>query len=350
MLEKTDGFSSSVHASESNAPDPRSTSPDPYFRLLSPSQNFRHSGWQSDRKLIHNALLRTKQTVSRIRNYAGCGSFTSIMQDPEDPRRVRVCGSNCHDRFCRPCARLRAQCIANCLYDVVETRKCRFLTLTQKHSSRTLKPELDRLYASFARLRRTQFWQDHVTGGAVFCEVKYSERSESWHPHLHILITGRYMPQPLLKKHWYRITGDSTVVDIRAVPDRLAVVRYVTKYVSKGLGQTYTNRPELLDECICAMVGRRLCSTFGAWRGLQLTKGEQAEGWVNIGSFEEVLYKAIDGDQASRLILDALGVDRTELFALDDRAPPTQSAETVALPTDRQMLLPPVHNHYQAYL
>lgn len=324
MNKTTDGFKSSVQPSESKPrPAPHSLYPT-LLHAQTPAETFRHSGWAYDRHLVHEALHRTSQSISRIVSFGSCGYKSYVVQHPDDPNTYRLVGSSCHDRFCRPCARLRAQVVANNLYDHTERRQTRFVTLTLKHASRFLKPELDRLYRSFARLRRTQFWMDHVKGGAAFCEVKFSERSQSWHPHLHCLVEGRYIPHELLRNHWYNVTGDSTVVDVRPVPDRQAVIKYVTKYVAKGLGQTYVNRPKLLDECILAMVGRRLCTTFGSWRGVSLTDNNPETTWVHIGPFDAILYAAIDGDAVSKSILRDMGVDPAKALLLDDRGPPAE--------------------------
>jgi hypothetical protein len=113
------------------------------------------------------------------------------------------------------------------------------------------------------------------------------------------MLHGLYIPKSDLWRAWYAITGDSMIVDIKLVNDKGVIGRYVTKYVAKPLSSTFLNRRPQFDELVRAMVGRRLCITFGDWRGIRLTQSPEPGEWINIGSFHSVLCQALDGDADS---------------------------------------------------
>lgn len=317
-------FSPSVHAPESESPLSYPVEGADHLDSCTPAERFRHSGWQRTRSLLRSALLRTHQSVSRILNWDNCGFGAYVLQSVADPGRFKIAGSNCHDRFCTPCSRLRSQCIANALVDTIGDRQCRFVTLTLKHRPDSLQDTLDRLYKAFARLRRAKLWRSKVHGGAAFVEVKWSEASGEWHPHLHVLCVGRFLPQPELRRLWFTITGDSYVVDVRLARNVGDVTHYVSKYVTKFVSGSFVNRPACLDEAVRAMHGRKLCLTFGTWRGVLLTADDSSADWVNLGSLNDWVARAVCGDQEAVSLLNALepGFFADEKMKADSRASP----------------------------
>lgn len=266
---------------------------------MSLAETFRHSGWRHNRNLVYRALQRTLQSFSRRQAFSQCGAHAFVFRTLEKPYNYRLGGSSCHDRFCIPCARDRSRCLATNVLKVLADRQARFLTLTLKHRDEPLPETVDRLYDSFRKLRAHAFWKRHVTGGCAFLELKWSTRSEEWHVHLHALVHGRYVPRDDLRREWYKCTGDSFVVDVRFVKDQASVGRYVTKYVSKPVNDTFLNRRELLDEAVEATHNRRLALTFGDWRGIKLTESPEPGDWVNLGSFHGVVSDAVGGDAES---------------------------------------------------
>ncbi len=284
---------------------------------------FRHSGWTHARTLIWTALHRPKQPDSSRREYAECGSHAYVLRSLDDPSCFRIAGSACHDRFCLPCANERAHAIALNIVDACDSRQTRFLTLTLKSGVESLAELLDKLYACFQALRRRAFWKKRVTGGVCFLEVTWSEQRQRWHPHFHLLIEGKYLPHEQLKRHWFELTGNSTIVDIRLVRDTSHAIRYVTKYASKPFNNTYVNRPARLDEAIIALKGRKLVLTFGTWRGVLLARTPTEGAWEHVASLERVISLAALGDVDCVAILQSLtGQDLPSLYAHATPIPP----------------------------
>lgn len=218
----------------------------------------------------------------------------------------------------------RAAAVAAALAAHLKERKTRFVTLTQRASDTPLPDQLDKLYRDFSTLRRRQWWKAHVTGGGAFLEVKLGASSGLWHAHLHILVEGDYLSQKELSAEWYAVTGASYIVDVRAVPDAVHRARYVTKYVTKPADSSVFADPAKLAIFVGAMKGRRLCFTFGSWRGLQLDPDEpSADQWRSIAPLCQLFSDARSGDEHAVRWTAALLRKYPNLAAAFGRPPPT---------------------------
>ena len=291
------------------------------------AETFRHSGWARTRHLVYEALKATHQSVARIVAFSGCGAFAWVYRTLERPYRYRLGGSSCRDRFCLPCAHDRSRVLAGNVMLAIKDQPVRFVTLTLKHSPLRLGLQLDRIYDAFRLLRSRAFWKRHVKGGAAFLEVTYSAKTHSWHPHLHVLVHGTYIPGGELKNEWHHCTGDSYIVDVRFVRDTDKVAAYVAKYCSKPLNNTFLARENLLHEFIRAMKSRRLCLTFGDWRRMPLTASPSEFEWESMGSFHSVIVRAIEGEASPLLAIHAICGDRQrEVYDAVSKARPPPPA------------------------
>ncbi len=317
-------------------------------------ESFRHSGWANQRNMVmveYDRLLgeRDQQAyirsgsgdpvdnhwpVSRSRNqaYLECGQDAYVMESVEHPGRYMITCQRCHDRFCLPCCRERASQLQAKLTEKIAGGTHRFITLTLRNSDDPLAVQLTRLYASFRRLRQRLFWKAHCTGGVAFCEVKYIRTTNRWHPHLHIVCSGRYMPQRMLSGEWYACTGDSYIVDIRPVRDPVLAARYVAKYATKGYDASVFHTPETLREAIFAFKSRRFVVCFGDWTDFRFGIPLSDKGWKIISAFSEMVRKAREGDPNATRILRALAPDwlplSGDVTGTAPRPPPDTRTET----------------------
>jgi len=165
-----------------------------------------------------------------------------------------------------------------------------------KHQAMPLAQMISRLYTCFINFRNLKEFKLNVEGGAAFCEITLDEHGR-WHPHLHCVIEGSYWMQQRISDAWLQVTGDSPVVDIRSIDGAAQVARYVSKYATKPIHASVFNDTDKLDEAILALRGRRLCLTFGTWRGLNLhPKREPEEGWLLLGRLEVWAERAKRGE------------------------------------------------------
>lgn len=280
------------------------------------SSTFMHSGWADDRKRVAAALGRTGQPAARVTAFCQCGSHSWLERNNADADRYRVRQNRCHDRLCRPCAKLRSLRIRDALMALVGTTPVKFITLTLTGLPKeNLTAKVSRLYKGFRALRRHPIWEN-VYGGAAFLEVKWNTKSGRWHPHLHLICRARYIDKGLLSAAWMSITGDSFIVDISQARTQNGVAAYVTDYASKTIDMSFIRSPERLDEAVVAMKGRRLCTCFGDWYGTPLSNIEDTElandeidaaGWHSMIHLDDAIRQAMNGDAWAAAALTSAG-------------------------------------------
>jgi hypothetical protein len=268
--------------------------------------NWRHTCWHRDRERVYNALSSCIASDSRLERFASCGTDAWVMQDPANPERLRVTAAYCHDRWCVPCGRAKARIIAGNLRAHIGDRPHRFITLTLRANNEPLTNRITTLYAAFRALRRNTAWAKRIRGGAAFCEPVWSERSGSWHVHLHVIADGQFIPQQELSDAWLHVTGDSYVVDIRLIHGHDQAVDYVTKYASKPLHPATVRDNSRLQEAIVALRGRRLVLPFGTWHGIRLSTVNDATEWIALAPLGEILQRAASGDAWADAVLRIL--------------------------------------------
>lgn len=288
---------------------------------------FRHSSWSARRAKVFEAMVRLHASDRKQERFVNCGA-NMWLELRDDGRAARLRCEKCRDRCCVPCGAERAALIVENLVQHTEGRNMRLVTFGLRHSKTSLASQIDRLYRSFAEMRRRAFWAGHVTGGAAFLEVKLSKYDNLWHPHLHVLVEGEYMPQKPLSRLWHEVTGDSSIVHITKISDLGHACRYVTKYVTKPLDSSVFCSDEVLDEAINGLRGRRLCLTFGAWRGFRLLDVEDdGHAWTSVGGAYTMFLRVRDGDsdaaaEASRLAKICPAFERWLAFMFGLGRPP----------------------------
>lgn len=234
----------------------------------------RHSSWLPQRQRVWESLLRCHVSGMRLDRFRECGSGLWLAREVQSGELHLRCNT-CRDRLCKACGGDRAARIVAALEVPMCEETTRFCTLTKKLNHLSLAENMDLLYDQFNKLRRRSWWKENVTGGAAFFEAKYRAASKTWNVHFHLILTGNFLDQRTLSREWLACTGDSSVVDIRANGDWKSRAKYVTKYVTKPADETVWSDPAALDEFVTAIKGRRLCFTFGTWRGIKLSGDDQ---------------------------------------------------------------------------
>ena len=216
--------------------------------------------------------------------------------------KVRVQSRSCHVRFCPLCSAARSSTIrVNTEAWLKKQKFPKFITLTLKHTEDCLTWQIGRLYDSFKQLRRLKLFKKNVTGGIWFFELILTKKDE-WHPHLHIAIAGKYIPQKKLSQEWERITTDSPIVDIRMIKDAKIAANYISKYAVKPI-QLHKLSDERIDDVFFALKKRRLCGTWGEAKQARLTAKPVIDrnDWEMIGSWN-VVTALLDFDPDAKAI------------------------------------------------
>jgi len=300
------------------------------------AENFRHGGWMPFRRRVEQALITTPGISPRrlaAFRCCGCDAFVEARSrvvncnTPSGPalfgQEYRVRATKCHDRFCVPCSQERSNRIRCSLLKHMHTRgNMKLITLTLAASDRPLHEILDRITKCFRLLRNKPLWKKNVKGGVSIIETKIGDGSGKWHVHFHIVAETSFIPQRELSHLWHKITGDSHIVDIRQVGARVGAVSYITKYITKAADHSIVMSPKHLSEAITAFHGRRLVSTFGTWRGLELMEKPSDDAdyyfdptdqcrypkpdWRPLGSLATLLALAQAGDAAAAAVVRKL--------------------------------------------
>ena len=271
--------------------------------------HFRHEHWKAARIRIRKIITQCATTQSRLDAWDNCGSECTVEYCKE--REVyRLRANYCKNRNCRPCMKAKGNLLAANLEKKVTDlpgKQFRFITLTLKHCDAPLKDQLDRLNASFKKLRNHPCWKKTQTGGAAMLECKFSRDTWEWHPHLHIVAEGYYLDQKELSDAWYSITKDSFKVDIRVIKSARDAAFYVAKYVSKGVNDDVWYDDYIAQEWVCTMKGRRLCATYGSWRGFKLLAHlPDTDKWTTIATLTTVYREASRGEHWAIKLIDNL--------------------------------------------
>lgn len=217
---------------------------------------------------------------------------------------VSVIANHCGLRWCPLCAQARANYIRHSVSEWLQhADHPKFLTMTLKHSKEPLFDQVAKLYASFRKLRRHRGFNKRVTGGVWFFQICRNVQRAEWHPHLHCIITGEYIPYQYLRKLWKQITGDSEVVDIRVVnePDRVAseVARYASRPANLS---SFSLKCGM--ELYYAMHRKRLCGKWGLFTKVQLSvqRNPDMKDWEKIGSWSVVTEYARTNEAAKKIL------------------------------------------------
>ena len=271
-----------------------------------PYQTWRHSGWLRQRTGIYAALRDVGTSDASLRRFRECGTHAHVVQSLDNPGLYRIAYHCCHSRWCLPCANSRSRAIAGNLGVWLKGKRARFVTLTLQATDDSLASRLALLDKSWAGLKRSDLWRRTQTGGVAFLEVKIRSGTGRWHPHLHILTTGRYLDQSLLKHVWANLTGGSTIVHVQAVRVPEKAVSYAAKYASKPLDSSVLGNQQALREAIPAMHGVRTVRTYGNCKGLQMTAALDAQAWEYVAPLHTLLQRVREGDEHALAILESV--------------------------------------------
>lgn len=237
-----------------------------------------HRTFQSQRNHLINALSNggCPKATHRARKINQCCAFPSIRTNSEGNPSVSL--MRCRDRLCPLCSRFTARRTSARVEHVIgEWDQCRHLTLTLESSEEPLGKQIDLLLASFRRLRQRGFWKKVVRGGIGTMEITYNRSTDRWHPHLHVLLDGRYVSHSIISDEWSKVTGGSFIVYIQATHSKRDAARYIAKYVSKP-SEMENLPPSRTVELALALSGRRTMITFGTAHNVGLPVREREVG------------------------------------------------------------------------
>lgn len=215
-----------------------------------------------------------------------CRKFAWFVQSSVT-NKLRVMSSRCKLRWCPICRDVSRMIVTKSVEEWLQIQKYpKMITLTLLHSDDPLSIQITRLYDCFRKLRRRAYFQRLITGGVWFFQVRFNKQTEQWHPHIHCLVAGQFLPQARLKSLWHKITGDSYVVDIRPVRDVESCANEVARYATSP-GDITTVSLGRAIEIYDSTKHRRICGSWGSARSLILkpTPLEDTGEWTKVADF-----------------------------------------------------------------
>ena len=220
---------------------------------------------------------------SRLQN---CRKYAWFVQH-KVTKKLRVMSSRCKLRWCPICRDVSRMIVTKAVDEWLQIQKYpKMITLTLKHTDDPLQLQIKKLYDCFRKLRRRAYFQRLITGGVWFFQLKFNSTDETWHPHIHCLVAGKFLPHARLKSLWHEITGDSYVVDIRPVRDLENASTEVARYATSpaDLAQVDTKRA---IEIHYATKHKRICGSWGSARKVTLkpTPQDDREEWTKVADF-----------------------------------------------------------------
>ena len=189
----------------------------------------------------------------------------------------------CESRWCPRCARVRGYKVLRRLRKLLKKmhkkkgQMLMLLTLSKRRSGFLTREKVARFSKDVRTLINTCYPKKNSCGALSVWEV-----GKHMNLHAHCIVYGPYVHQRTLSRIWREITGDSFVVDIRAVSSYKPALDYVTKYISKvprlekedqysqlvrsfhrirrlhTFGVFYNNIPDDHIEFLCPVCGKKL--------------------------------------------------------------------------------------------
>lgn len=244
---------------------------------------------------------KTKHGRVNLLRECRTGAFFAVNSDD---RSVRVMSNHCSLRWCPMCSSAKQYFVTDSVTDLLHRMKHpKMITLTLRHTSAPLADQIKQLYESFKRLRKMKPFAKKVTGGVWFFQIKITERTHEWHPHLHMLVDGDYIAQRYLGELWKKASYGSYIVFIKPVKDLQKSAEYVARYAVKPAFLSYYSLSEGV-QIITALHGRRICGTWGVGRGtcLSIPKVEKNGNWYRVGNYRTIVeLKGVD-DHADMIL------------------------------------------------
>ena len=317
----------------------------------------RHGYWWDARKHVLAALRSMAVPPLRIERMENCGAAARVkLHIPTS--KVLCVSDRCHDRACHPCQLARGRMIAGHLRQKLSRGDYLHIIMTLRSTGAPLADQVQHLLQSFRTLRKKRWWMGRprtiddrsrilpappsfpwhkrrrwpkarwrkawrrcwfrwarwTPGGCYFIECTLNPETLLWHPHLHIICSGRFIPHQFLAHAWEASSGGSPVVWIERVRDPASAANEVSKYVSKPLKKEIFEHLEKTQELLTAWKGLRLCSCFGRWRGFRLTTSDGTfcrNDLKDMGPLEAVARAAANGDAWAEQTMAALFPPRT---------------------------------------
>jgi Plasmid rolling circle replication initiator protein and truncated derivatives len=228
-----------------------------------------------------------------------CGNTIKFVTNEDKSKKHLNNARFCHWRFCALCA-WRLSLKRTFVTKVVLTRlsnlsfRFLFVTLTAPNvKAEDLSDEITRLNEAWSRMTKRKKYKDLIVGGIRKIEVTYNSKTDTYHPHLHIVLcveksyfkrgskrvgekVENYYPNMIMfeewQSDWQQALRDKRAeqINVQAIssnPKKLAkAIAEISKYSAKDSEMVQDKK--VFEAMYFGMKGKRLFSPFGLMKKL----------------------------------------------------------------------------------
>ena len=295
---------------------------------------FCHGSAHADWVTVAGAMPNIDLNISyaTIQNLNGCSTRAWIQFSPSRGKH-RVHVKRCGLLVCPTCGPREATKMASRVTQWigdVKPHAWRMYTISLPSAGSCLMEQIEQLRKAFRRLRQSQVWAETQLYGISVCEVAYNKTADTWHPHLHILMRGKWAPIAAMRTAWWKACGVNARIHVREVDSNKSAAHYVSKYLGKGAKQTIdingkiedapdqslaSMPPPRLLELITARCRKRWLLMVGEGPPLPEWNAENlpdqgANDWMPVCTLSE-LFRRGKSDPLSQAIAAEIGLDLT---------------------------------------
>lgn len=271
---------------------------------------------------------KDKENQSKVTAVCECGNTIKFVTNKDKSKKHLNDARFCHWRFCALCA-WRLSLKRTFVTKVVMTRlsnlnyRFLFLTLTAPNvKADELSDEITRLNQAWDRMSRRKKYKTLIIGGIRKIEVTYNATTDTYHPHLHIIlcVEKEYFKRTTSRKSdkkniypnmimfeewqadWKQALRDERAeqINVQAIsnhPKKLAkAIAEISKYSAKDSEMVLNKK--VFQAMYLGMKGKRLFSPFGLMKNLfrEFEKAPQNfSDCFEMREPEEWFYKIVQG-------------------------------------------------------
>lgn len=206
--------------------------------------------------VIPLALLKSDLQKSYNNTIFGC---SNILQQNGN----KITGKYCGNRWCVVCNRIKIAKLINAYKPAIEKiEEKRFVTLTIKNvMGENLRSAIQEMTKTFQNIRRDFHKKKIVFIGIRKIECTYNPKTNEFHPHFHLIVSGKLVAEQLVYKWLQRYPNANQKAQNNKEADNNSVME-LFKYFSKIITDK-TVYIEALDLIFTSMYGLRVYQSFG---------------------------------------------------------------------------------------
>lgn len=193
----------------------------------------------------------TKKGLERSRD---CGDFCAFLSTKKFDKTKLYTANFCHNRFCPSCSKRKSvkdtialDCMTRWVIEE-KKRKFIFLTLTVPNVSEdALDDKIREMNHAFQKMVKRTSFEKAVKGYVKKLELTYNKKTDSYHPHFHVLLSvsagyfsnmKQYVKRDKWLSEWQAVMDDTDITQIdvkcfRQKQDKKSVLELIS-YIAKG--------------------------------------------------------------------------------------------------------------------